>query len=1429
MATYSYHHLPEPVAKAVKAFVERKALYAALQWVVSTAVIYIVLMLVITHIDRFTFLAQSTRMVMSAAAHGIVALWAMALLLLYVLRRPSLRQVLYEFESLLEVRSDERFVTLDAIRGAGAGELPETQTHVALVEQLEQEALSQTHGLRAAALARAPGLKRWTAALVVVAVICGALLLPAEYDFGLMVERFLFPGRNLEKPSFVTISIDAENLVIGKGGEIVVQADVEGEFPPVLGWIMRQMGYSSRRAIFAHMSGGKERFAFGEAQRQPMSRVQRDLFLYSRDNLQESFSFRVRCGDGQTVVRTARVVTQPKFVKAILHTKPPAELNLPSRTYERFDEPIALYEDTEVRLEVQTDQAVPSREILFDPRFEDEDDQPPLEWDEETRSGTMEWTFDESRELEIVVRNSEGFRNIEPLRINLQLLADQKPAIELTSPQSPVEVVAGELLHFRGQVTDDLGLAEIVIRYERNPEEGDGAVSDETDLETFNYPVVSYEIDHVFDLAEINAVPGDTVRLHIRARDSGENFGISEEIRVEIVPFTRGEAERRRVAALRLLAANLPALLPATLEPGGATVEAGAWQKLAESAGGFGLTVSATPAVEELLSFVEREHHYTAHWRNKRSVRHLHGVLLHAWNKAASAAPGERDAARMELSRTLDRVSEEILPGLSGFRSAKNLMARFFGMRSELLRIRREFVEMNKSEELDRSRLNRTLRRAKLYLETVQDSAEELLVFARQEDQVEEGEVSEMIEEIVTQAYRISTERGGLNPRIRAAQAVAVQLQGLLDLLVPAFRPLAVAERKAEQDLAAMYRSAEAEAAGGWFIADMKMLDRNPGQGLWARLRNRLLGLAAQGEGPDLDRLLDPSPRIREAARVEENTLRYLLHRRQREHWQEHPRLAPAERAMELLLMAAESSLRRDGGEEAAMKIFDAIEALDPAATDGLPSVPPAPEPPSGRAMLEARTMLSSAVVKELGYPAPGKWVERIRGVAGRIDTALGEYLAAQPEDGPQEARQMLRKILELKEEQDRTIEGSLEGLRLAMHGILPLGQRDKEAEFLLVRVQDHARRYQGMSRRRWATIAGTAAAEQDPTALGHIAKELRILQRTQQSFLRNLGKDMAEYRGEPPEGDGEEEDEATDGAQAAEIKLKEMEEDHARLRAAVEILRGNDPEQTLTAYLEAYPETGRIWASSRAPEIRGLVEDLTDLRERLAEDRADGAMLRDALRAAAEPLNGVLGGLERFPDAEWKGNLQAELIGVRAALGRTMPQEGTALTAEKAERVRFRIADILQQARNLAARMSGLAVGAGEDLESKFRGGPSGPARGEGGVDAEHIRERLLAIYRAASARTITHLLNGTPPEAERALRWGLLRHRLLFSGLYGRYGTEPPPTTFDPLFKHIQWLREQANEGLSKRELAEYENVTQYYLKSVKDFLRYVESSAR
>lgn len=756
----------------------------------SALAVHGLLMLVATHLDRLLFLDDTTRRLLSAAAIGMPLLFFATLVAWLVATRPDRRTLAYLFEEAGGLARGESIVTAEAVaREQAAATGTANSVRDELVAELVAAATAEAKGAARKARPRDKWLTTASLAATAVAAIWGTLAAWPAYQFPLMLERAYAPWRELPKPSFMQVKVVPDAIRIGRGEELVVQAEIAGEMPWLVERLLKLLGSDTRRC-FLEVAGQDPA---------EMTRVHRRLFLATRGDVGEPLSFRVRCGDARTRLHDVEVVAQPEVEAVSITITPPAYTGRAGETRTTATEPLALLVGSQVAVDFRADQDLDTAAVTVGGK--------PLAgatFDPATRTGKFSVDVAESQEIMIDLVNKQGFHAVRPTVLAIEAVVDQTPVVNLEAPAAESQQVPAALVPLKATAEDDLAITAATVVWQLNPQLDPDAPLRELPVALPAKNQASFVIEAPLDLDATQAVPGDEIVAFVRVRDSAGNDGESAPFTIRVVSFTRGENERQRLAVLRWLATAAPAVEAA----GGAAPADDVVAALREESKRLGLRqeIAATrPAVLDLLA---RETYVSETSRDKQDMIALNGLF--------AAGVG---------------VPAEAILGLTGRRRLENVIVRLYGMRREAARLRESIQEGAATEAIDR--------RASLGLKTLEEIGGDLLDLARTlpAGGLDPERLVEMQAAANEAGYRMT--RGSAAKRAAACGKLADAITTVIEAVRPAMPGLVKLESatraqvaQAVEGVAATFVKATDEVGRGaareWFRRRLELLDLDP-------------------------------------------------------------------------------------------------------------------------------------------------------------------------------------------------------------------------------------------------------------------------------------------------------------------------------------------------------------------------------------------------------------------------------------------------------------------------------------------------------------------------------------------------------------------------------------------------------------------------
>lgn len=1427
-------HLPPMVASRLAAYYRRKRLYSLLRVLAGAALLYLLLALAAMHLDRVLFLEQPLRVGMFWVAHVLAGAVLLAGLGRLVLRPPAVSQIAYEMEGRIVGGSAEKYVTLEDVLSRGNFERDEIAAD--LVSQLTAATVEHSKGLRAGRLVRDRRMGLLSIALAVVAGGTGLLALPANYEFPLMVQRFLQPQRNLPKPSFIKINVVGDQAAIGRGGETVLRAEISGQMPTVLGWLMGKLGYTANRCVIATRDGAAVEFAFDGSARADMSRVERSLFLFSRGNLQDSFAYRVRCGDAQTEVRWVEVVAQPRFTQIALTVTPPAYADSNAETVTDIHKPLKFLAGSKIQVSFTTDQPVTARTLEFEKAKNPVVDP---DWDDATHTGTHEFTLKDKTAFEIKVTNARGFANVERAKVILGIREDTPPVVRLEYPAGDLEKVASEIVPMQGVAEDDLRVDKLSFKYVLNPSQGEGAPARELPI-TVDKPARTIPLAAAFDLEKTGAVPGDVVMVEVVAEDSARNHGSSRSIFIRVVPFTRQENERKRIAAMGVVKeALLQAAATPASGPAARAMDIGKdpYAAILTAAKAAGVPLAAEGSMATILDLLEQEQHFTDAPRHKEDARKIFGVVNYA------CAPfGEEGDAYAFRAATLKSLAADVLPPLVRYRLVKNCMWRLFGMRYEAQNIRTKAKELADLGKPSPDRNEALKRRAKLYRETLENIGVELIELSRTTPELDKDKIATLFGDLNTSAARFMSSD---SPKRRAelCDTMSAGVQSAMEMLRPLLVKFFDGEWAARAQLDAAYnhclqRIAEGPAKGvsnawlaaadDWLAADARLMERNPMLPVWRRFTNMALAegvsdvQAAQGAARDAAEsarrkaaaaVLNPSPELAAHIRQDEALWSYLEFSWQIDDVMGLNTISNTEKTLDVTLAELEEarSVGFASGQwtDARTKL---VASLDLAADLG--AGPQSPRPPQSNPLGSPQAIhaaLIEAARAIFAFKPADKEVEALLAVVQETETRLQ---AATKDNNPAAVAAALRAAVNESQRIRRT-----EGKLSMQASYLWQGQASAaQDDLLLIKLREVYSHYSARIGSRLgalATMSGEDLAAVDPLSL---SADLTGIAAQHAALERGLTAVMQAYR---------------DGTLLGPDALKKYTilKDFTRTRRYVQttadLLAGKGEPNMVRAFMDEFTEAGLAYLASQSDVAEAARKALVDAQSLLKATPVAAkdfdARLADSKALLAQMTQSVA----QSGSGELQDRLGKSVEQIQARTARLV-LDAKPVDAVKVNRELFELGEVIKAVDLLDRELKSLG-GESELSESVMRGGPEGIWAKDFRYQAEHSRQRLANQSQLGTGTVTEAVLEALAPKPRpqkynEGLAWSVFLYRMVRSELYGIGGFRSEPTSRPSEgLKEIEYLKGELEKAKQVKNLRNYPVLVKEYLDTLGDFLRY------
>ncbi|GEM_PF-1562671 len=1299
-------HLPKPVARTLISFYRRVRFYGLMRSLVAPLLCYALLALIATHVDRFLFLDGPARLWLSGITHGfsllavVVSVWA------FVRRRVPVSTLAYELERMLPKATAERVVTLNDVMGRQTDSHQENGgVHAMLLAQLTAETVTLCERLpHAARLARDRHLKRQIRGLALLALVYTGLFALPTYQFPLMLQRLTYPRMNLPKPSFMRLTVTPESAVIGRGGEVVLQVQVEGEIPRLLRHPLRWLGADASRSLLASATGDVAALAVTSDAR-PMSRVQSRLFVSSLTDLQESFSYLVRCGDAQTDIRFVHVVAQPRATGVSVEVEPPPYTRLQTTVFDDFRDPIPVFGNSHLKVRFGSDQFPLKAARLM--ALHDGSLIKELNPDPVTHDYVYEFEMTSPIDFEIVLVNAFEFENNDRVRIMLQLREDQPPGIRLEYPAGDITAVQGDLVPMHMELTDDLGLLEGSIRYQINPDQTGHAGGREIAL-LVEEGSLQQTLSAMFDLEASGAVPGDEVLLWVRIRDTGRIDERSQSVRIRVTALAGNENERRRLVALRLVGQMLKTIEPAADAPGVLVLNATSYEAVTAAAKAQNLLLNSEAALQSLLDFLEREHHFTDSPDAALDVRLLRGVIAARLELPLKYQAGADDRAESRTA-ALHQMADELLSPLMCERMGRDLIRRAISLRNET----RATVSAS-SGDTQRPRNRATFeRRVDLLMEALDSTSADMVALTRISPLVNSDTVLGFTRQI-SRAVRDLKVSDPSRQQV-ANKTICDQIDGWIGLLLPALPEWNAQRRAARTTLQGQYdaihevmlkawrtvpQTMSAEETR-WLATDARMIERSPFLGLTERLDTT-------PNGPK--RLADPATQA--AADCESAWLSQSAIASTYAAWSEGARVTPVVRRLAAVLKAVDSATT-DVARAAAL---DRLRMFD-SNTDATDSAVESPPVSCGLyAHLPALTEAPAGAVES--------YDEAIARLAADADALLGGLKGMTASADPASVPDYSPGLVAL-ESGLTTWEADVLRLTYQIHIDLSYGDPRREQtarlSLMLPALRAVIDRYEVVVPPLISRLRNRARKTSGADGPAAVTLDLEDLDRRVASLGSGLKRAAELVPGDPLAG----------------VENYAVRDVRSTCTAARMLAEAKNPVAVAEAFFAQHPAAAALVIEQRMPLFQKLKQHINQAVIVLPEETAVGAAFLDAMRQTERLVDemGLL--IERFGALDGEGTVREIAADTRARVKALIRPDRGAGAATLA-RDRLALDELQRQMEVYEYRVRELITKYSPPTSSGWWGGPVGIWDGVSRRDAEHARSRMMAQYDRARREAV-------------------------------------------------------------------------------------------
>jgi len=292
----------------------------------------------------------------------------------------------------------------------------------------------------------------------------------------------------------------------------------------------------------------------------PMSARGDETYLARLDNITHPLTLTAHTGNesARSHRRLLGLILTPRIDKTTVTTTPPAYTGLPSRELPYRFSAIQLLEGSAVTFRIESNRPLGTGSLDLDTGKGTPLNHPITPDPEFPKAALTELTAQDSGRMTFKIIDVDGNAATETPAASLTVTRDQPPAIAITVPDEDALVVDGLVIPVTVDATDDYGLASVRLHISINEEfiPIDPALFVESSTRR-------RRLEHVLDLAAIEAAPGDKVTIFAEAIDTRPNPQITRTTvrRIEVITEEEYNQRLREEADVALIAGKYEDLL----------------------------------------------------------------------------------------------------------------------------------------------------------------------------------------------------------------------------------------------------------------------------------------------------------------------------------------------------------------------------------------------------------------------------------------------------------------------------------------------------------------------------------------------------------------------------------------------------------------------------------------------------------------------------------------------------------------------------------------------------------------------------------------------------------------------------------------------------------------------------------------------------
>ncbi|MCX6641580.1 MAG: hypothetical protein NTW14_14030 [bacterium] len=322
--------------------------------------------------------------------------------------------------------------------------------------------------------------------------------------------RILQPGRDFKPLADFTLALaETPGLIIrGEPFDIIISG--QGRLPESVGLHIEEIGADPVDHTVKFDPNGKASFR--------LENPQNDLRLYAHS------------ADVVSNQASIRVKSRPYLKNLEARWFPPAYSKLPTGVSAEKRGDVSALKGSRVRITVQADRRLKEAvlRITLDENPQNPTDQPmELDGDE----ATAELLLLKSGHYNLLIKDNDNISNAAPVDYSLWPIQDEWPTINILYPPPEAELNESLLIPIKAGARDDFAISRIRLGYQLV--KGGGASGDSSSGGHFSWKVMAFSdlgegtalVDQLWDLNELNLLPGDLILYKLEAQDNDQVSG----------------------------------------------------------------------------------------------------------------------------------------------------------------------------------------------------------------------------------------------------------------------------------------------------------------------------------------------------------------------------------------------------------------------------------------------------------------------------------------------------------------------------------------------------------------------------------------------------------------------------------------------------------------------------------------------------------------------------------------------------------------------------------------------------------------------------------------------------------------------------------------------------------------------------------------